>query len=89
VVIDLRLPEVLDAVMLGVASLNLLIVREIVEVAVAPAASVTVKTKLKVPVTVGVPESTPAVLKLIPVGTPVAAQVFGLVPPVADMVTLV
>jgi hypothetical protein len=75
--------------MLGVVSLIGSILSEIVLLAVAPAASVTVKTKLKVPVTVGVPESTPAVLKLIPVGTPVADQVRGEVPPVAAIVTLV
>jgi hypothetical protein len=49
--------------------------------AVAPFASVTVAFMVGVPAAVGVPLSTPAVLRLRPAGTPVALQVCGGAPP--------
>ena len=61
--------------------------KELVE-AVAPLASVTVAMIAKVPDWVGVPESTPAELKVIPLGTTLAVEnVLGVDPPDAERVT--
>jgi hypothetical protein len=49
-----------------------------------PAESVTFASMVYGPAVVGVPLSTPAVLRLIPAGSPVAVQPYGGVPPAAD-----
>ena len=52
--------------------------------AVWPLESVRVTATVKGPLTVGVPESTPVpALSVMPVGKPVAVQVYGVMPPVA------
>src|SRR5579872_2794518 len=66
-----------------------LIVMEIDFVAVRCAGvveSVTVNERLAVPGTVGVPLITPPLFMVRPVGSPVTAQVYGEVPPVACIV---
>ena len=59
-------------------------------VAVAPFASVTVTVKEKSPAIDGVPEITPAELRVTPVGNdPEGAKVFVPAPPLAEIVKLV
>ena len=58
-------------------------------VAVAPTLSVAVTENVKLPVAVGVPERTPALLSVKPAGkVPVLVNVRGAVPPVAATVWL-
>ena len=58
------------------------------EVAVRPPASFAVTVTLVVPAADGVPETTPLLETVKPVGSPVAVQVYGVVPPVADSVSV-
>ena len=60
------------------------IVSESEALAVWPLLSVKVRFTAKGPLTVGVPESTPVpALRVMPVGRPVAVQLYGVMPPVA------
>jgi hypothetical protein len=57
--------------------------------AVWPLVSVRVTATVKRPLTVGVPESAPVpALSVMPVGSPVAVQVYGVRPPVAVSVVV-
>ena len=71
-------------VMLGATAVT----QEKVVAAVRPDASVAVAVIDEVPTPVGVPEMTPPLLMVRPSGRPVAAQVYGALPPVAVTVSV-